>query len=262
MGQEPAGPEICRAFHAVGTTMRWIQQHQQSPPAKMIRWGSPQGFLRNGKFASVVAIACACLALSCGGGSSKTNGQDPTSAPAASQPATLKSQTAAPAASTTASPATGSVASASAAGATPSASAGTVPASASTAIPIVPTPAATIATVPPTVAAIATATTAPQPPPATPTPAPAPRNASVTVVGDPLGFAFSPASVSVTAGSTVAWSWTGTVEDPHNVIAENGSFSSGPTQTAGSFAFTFTTPGSYSYFCDIHLEMTGVVVVS
>jgi plastocyanin len=75
-----------------------------------------------------------------------------------------------------------------------------------------------------------------------------------------VDFAFQPASIEVPAGSTVTWTNTGGA--PHTVTADNGAFDSGQLAPGASFSQTFTTPGTYTYHCDIHPRMTGTVVVT
>jgi hypothetical protein len=49
---------------------------------------------------------------------------------------------------------------------------------------------------------------------------------------------------------------------PHSVTSDTGLFDSG-VHTSGTFAFTFTSPGTYVYFCTVHGRnvMFGSVVV-
>lgn len=76
-----------------------------------------------------------------------------------------------------------------------------------------------------------------------------------------IDFAFNPASVTVTPGSTVVWTSAGNA--PHDVTANDGSFSSPRRMARGdSFRFTFTAAGSFDYICTIHPNsMRGTVVV-
>jgi plastocyanin len=80
--------------------------------------------------------------------------------------------------------------------------------------------------------------------------------ASVSIVD----FAFNPGSVAVDAGGTVTWTNQG--PSPHTVTANDGSFDSGTLDAGGSFSFTFMSAGTFSYFCAIHPDMVGSVVVS
>ena len=72
-------------------------------------------------------------------------------------------------------------------------------------------------------------------------------------------FMFSPATITVKAGSTVTW--TNLDEEPHTVFSDAGLFRSGALDTKDSFSFTFDKPGTYHYLCTIHPKMLGTVVV-
>lgn len=82
-------------------------------------------------------------------------------------------------------------------------------------------------------------------------------------VGAGDGFAFDPAAVRVSPGTTVVWEWTG-MGSRHNVIAESGAFESPYYAGAGAtFSREFTEPGVTTYYCTPHrnLGMKGVVEV-
>jgi plastocyanin len=72
-------------------------------------------------------------------------------------------------------------------------------------------------------------------------------------------FVFAPNPVTVPAGTTIRW--TNRDDIPHNVVAEDKSFKSKVMDTDESFTYTFSKPGTYTYFCSIHPKMTGKVVV-
>ena len=72
-------------------------------------------------------------------------------------------------------------------------------------------------------------------------------------------FTFNPQQLTVKAGSTVTW--TNKDDIPHAIAAVGKEFKSKVLDTDNSFSFTFTTPGSYSYFCSLHPHMTGTIVV-
>jgi len=73
-------------------------------------------------------------------------------------------------------------------------------------------------------------------------------------------FSFAPNTITVPAGSTVRW--TNRDDIPHNVVSDDKTtFKSKVLDTDEQFAYTFTKPGTYSYFCSIHPKMTGKVVV-
>ena len=74
------------------------------------------------------------------------------------------------------------------------------------------------------------------------------------------GFAFAPATLTVKAGSTVTW--TNKDEDPHTVVAGDGSFRSQVLSSGGTYQFTFPTAGNFDYICSIHPFMHGTVVVT
>jgi plastocyanin len=73
-------------------------------------------------------------------------------------------------------------------------------------------------------------------------------------------FSFTPASLTVKAGTTV--SWTNKDDIPHGIGATNNAFpKSKALDTDDSYSFTFTTPGTYQYFCYLHPKMVGTIVV-
>jgi plastocyanin len=85
-----------------------------------------------------------------------------------------------------------------------------------------------------------------------------PAAAAVAVGID--NFTFNPQTVTVKAGTTVTW--TNKDDIPHGIAVTNNAFKrSQALDTDDSFAFTFTTPGTYQYFCYIHPHMTGSIVV-
>jgi plastocyanin len=72
-------------------------------------------------------------------------------------------------------------------------------------------------------------------------------------------FSFGPQTLSVPAGTTVTW--TNRDDIPHTVVSTDGVFKSKVRDTDEKFSYTFTAPGTYSYFCSIHPKMTGKIVV-
>jgi plastocyanin len=73
-------------------------------------------------------------------------------------------------------------------------------------------------------------------------------------------FAFAPATLTVPAGSTVTW--TNKDEEPHTVVANDGSFHSPGMGSQATFSYTFTKPGTFEYVCSIHPYMHATVVVT
>jgi amicyanin len=72
-------------------------------------------------------------------------------------------------------------------------------------------------------------------------------------------FTFDPPKLTVKAGTTVTW--VNRDDIPHTVASSTRIFKSKALDTEDSFTFTFTTPGSYAYFCSLHPHMTGTIVV-
>lgn len=72
-------------------------------------------------------------------------------------------------------------------------------------------------------------------------------------------FSFTPATLTVSAGTTVTW--TNRDDIPHTVVSDDKSIKSKTLDTDEKFTFTFSKPGSYSYFCSLHPKMKGSIVV-
>jgi plastocyanin len=72
-------------------------------------------------------------------------------------------------------------------------------------------------------------------------------------------FAFAPEQLTVKAGTTVTW--VNDDDTPHTVVATGKAFRSKALDTDDKFSFTFTTPGSYEYFCSLHPYMKAMVTV-
>jgi len=81
--------------------------------------------------------------------------------------------------------------------------------------------------------------------------------------GNGSDFAFSPAAVRVSTGTTVRWVWTGAGGN-HNVVDERDAFRSKLVATEGhEFEHTFEASGRFLYFCQPHRTngMKGAIVV-
>ena len=72
-------------------------------------------------------------------------------------------------------------------------------------------------------------------------------------------FSYSPATVTVKAGTQVTW--TNHDDIPHTVVSSDNVFKSKTLDTDEKFSFIPTQPGTYSYFCSIHPKMTAQIVV-
>ncbi len=72
-------------------------------------------------------------------------------------------------------------------------------------------------------------------------------------------FSFTPQTLTVRTGTKVTW--TNKDDVPHTVTSTDKKFKSGVLDTDDQFSFTFSAPGTYSYFCSVHPHMTGKIVV-
>ena len=72
-------------------------------------------------------------------------------------------------------------------------------------------------------------------------------------------FTFNPQRLTIKAGSTV--SWTNKDDIPHAIASVSALFRSKALDTDDNYSFTFTSPGTYQYFCSLHPHMTGTIVV-
>jgi len=72
-------------------------------------------------------------------------------------------------------------------------------------------------------------------------------------------FSFTPASLTVPAGTTVTW--VNRDDVPHTVVSTEKKFKSPVLDTDEQFSYKFTDPGAYEYFCSIHPKMTAKIVV-
>jgi plastocyanin len=100
----------------------------------------------------------------------------------------------------------------------------------------------------------------------TPTSQPSGNTMAVSITVDSSGtFTFSPTTITIKAGTTVVW--TNTTGTSHTVTSDDGkTFDSGIASpiaaSGGTFMFTFNTPGTFAYHCQIHPFMKATVVVT
>jgi plastocyanin len=87
-----------------------------------------------------------------------------------------------------------------------------------------------------------------------------PTLAGETAVVKIDNFAFTPDKLTVKPGTTVTFQNGDDI--PHTVVATDHSFRSKALDTNDSFAFTFTKPGDFTYFCGLHPHMQGKITVS
>jgi plastocyanin len=85
-------------------------------------------------------------------------------------------------------------------------------------------------------------------------------NATVTV-GPGGSNTFSPSVVNINTGDMVTWQWA---SGTHDVTSTTGAWTKASiTSSSPTFSRTFSTPGTYSYFCSIHGQsMSGTIVVA
>jgi len=72
-------------------------------------------------------------------------------------------------------------------------------------------------------------------------------------------FSFVPATLTVKAGTKVTW--VNRDDVPHTATDTDKRFNSKALDTDDQFAFTFSEPGTYNYFCALHPKMTGQIIV-
>ncbi|MFY0731311.1 cupredoxin domain-containing protein [Pseudomonas sp. NFX15] len=73
-------------------------------------------------------------------------------------------------------------------------------------------------------------------------------------------FMFGPKDLSVAVGTKVTW--VNDDEIPHTVAQTHKLFRSGALDTGDSYSWVFNTPGEFEYFCALHPQMIGKIVVS
>lgn len=86
----------------------------------------------------------------------------------------------------------------------------------------------------------------------------APASRTVTL----RNIAFSPAALTVRAGSTVTWRWKDQYSS-HNIHAVGTRRFPGATERrTGTYTVRLTKKGTYRYTCTLHPGMDGKIVVS
>ncbi len=72
-------------------------------------------------------------------------------------------------------------------------------------------------------------------------------------------FAFVPRDITINVGDTVRWTQRDTVA--HTATSDTGVWDSGYLSRNQEYSFTFTSAGTYPYYCIPHPHMTGTVTV-
>jgi len=75
---------------------------------------------------------------------------------------------------------------------------------------------------------------------------------------------FSPGSLTIPVGTTVTWRHTGSMV--HTVTSgtrgnPSGLFNSGDMNNGDTFQFTFSSTGTFPYYCTYHNGMNGTIIV-
>jgi amicyanin len=78
-----------------------------------------------------------------------------------------------------------------------------------------------------------------------------------------LKDSYAPPSITIRAGDSVTWSNADTTPGNGHTVTSSGR---GPLKSpsmsqGGTFSYTFAAAGTYAYYCAIHPDMTGTVVV-
>ena len=86
------------------------------------------------------------------------------------------------------------------------------------------------------------------------------RGTAATVNVSVGNIFFSPATVTISAGDTVVWTW---VSGVHNVTFPTNNIASANLSPGSSFTNTFNTAGTFAYVCTLHLPtQTGTIIVT
>jgi plastocyanin len=72
-------------------------------------------------------------------------------------------------------------------------------------------------------------------------------------------FNFTPATITIHAGDTLTWTNNGPTA--HTATAQDGSFDTGILTKGQTASHTFSSPGTFAYYCKLHPFMKGTVVV-
>ena len=88
-----------------------------------------------------------------------------------------------------------------------------------------------------------------------------PSNSTVVkIVANAGSNSYNPNPVEVKVGETVTWINDDSVI--HTATSTDGTFDSGIMRNGQSFSYTFDTAGEYPYYCTLHPNMVGTVVVT
>ena len=73
-------------------------------------------------------------------------------------------------------------------------------------------------------------------------------------------FSFTPPTLTVPVGTKVTW--VNHDDVPHTVVSVDKRFNHSPVlDTDERFSTSFTSQGTYEYYCSVHPKMTGKIIV-
>ena len=88
-------------------------------------------------------------------------------------------------------------------------------------------------------------------------------SADVAIVSDPATVgAYQPTTFTVHLSAGGKVTWLNKDSTGHTVTNKSGLFDSGTFTTLRTWSYTFTQAGSYQYYCTIHPNMVGTIVVA
>jgi len=91
---------------------------------------------------------------------------------------------------------------------------------------------------------------------------PAPAGASTVYISEtPVSWQYSPQTIRVVLGINATVTWVSRSVSYDTVTGRDGSFGSGTIAPGGTFTHTFTSAGTFEYYCQFHPWMTGTVIV-
>ena len=95
----------------------------------------------------------------------------------------------------------------------------------------------------------------------TPLPPHSSSSVQVLIVETPVTWNYFPQNITVVVGMNNTVTWVSHSLAYDTVTALNGTFSSGSIPPGGTYSYTFTTPGTFTYRCIYHPWMTGTIRV-
>jgi plastocyanin len=72
-------------------------------------------------------------------------------------------------------------------------------------------------------------------------------------------FTFGPKELTIAVGTTIKF--VNHDDIPHTVVDKKLSFRSKALDTDDAYSYTFATAGSFDYFCSLHPQMVGKIIV-